>query len=532
MPLNDARLEVVAVHFSTVCGAKCSFCYAEGSRVTHQPPVARVTVEQTIRKLAEEGVKEILFVGGDPVIHPDFHYSIQMAKELGLTVSVLSNSWALSPRETFEAQLDCIDYVEATILGHTAELHDSITRQPNSYTNLVANLKRIAAHGKKIGACLNAMPQTLPHMYDTVKALVQTHQLPIRSVMLQRIIPSGGSAGSHKFGLSLSDIAYLMEQVERIHLDFGVPVAFEDPVPFCTVNEKYHYLLSRCDWGYRKGSINANGTLNRCGADDHGRLGSIFEGSLQEKWRTHPILLSFRSKKYLPDECQSCPHLERCGGGCPLSCGTSSDHDVDFLYLQRKQAEADAGKAAGCQNTEEMRVRHTYANDWETISALERRLFPGENGLFTPESLRRHLQKYPEGVMVAEQGGRVVGYLSVFPLTADGAATVERDNVTTVCHLHQDCIGPSLKEGCSAAFVEVIAFAPECSFRLRRQLWKRLLALLEGFKGRIYSCPYSERGGDILRRHGFNPLRTGNPHTLYFRDGYNWRERSVAEEQL
>lgn len=520
---TGAKLNMVAVHFSTVCAAKCSWCYVAETLLTRQRPAPYDLVERTIRRLAEEGVKEILFVGGDPVLHPDFRRSIALAKEVGLIVSVLSNSWSLRPSEDFKSQISYIDNCEATVLGHTATLHDSITRQRKSYDILVSNLKKIARAGKSIGACLNAMPQTLPHLYETAKALAEDHGIPIRSVMIQRVIPSGGSAGDFKFGLNLSDMTQLMEQVDRIHRDFRVPIFFEDPVPFCTVDEKYHHLLSRCEWGYTRGSVNSKGELNRCGADDHYRLGSIFDGSLQEKWRCHPVLVSFRSKKYLAEECLTCPLLERCGGGCPLSCGTCKDHDLDFLYLQRRKAEATGQYAPGFLAGDAVpapRIRNVYPQDWESISALERKLFPGVKGLFTPESLGRCLRRFPAGVLVAEQAGLVVGYLGVFPLTSAGTETVERDNVATVCDLREEHIGTSLGNGCPAVFVEVIAFDPECSSVLRRQLWRELLARIDGYRGRLFSCPVSGPGEDLIRRHGFRPFQEGQAYTVYMRDGY------------
>lgn len=286
-------------------------------------------------------MKEILFLGGDPVLHPDFYRSIVLAKQMGLDVTVLSNSWSLKPDDAFDAQLKYIDNCEATVLGHTSAFHDKIARQPGGYDLLVANLKRIAKANKPIGVCLNATPKNLPWLYEIIRVLTEDHDISIHRVTIQRIVPSGRAAGIFEFSLHLSDMALMMEQVERIRSHFSVPIHFEDPVPFCVVDSKYHYLLTRCDWGYTKGSVNARGDLTRCAADDHYRLGSIFDGSLQERWKTHPLLLSFRSKKYLSPECQACSLLEQCGGGCPLSCGTSRDQDIDSLYLQRKHVKVN-----------------------------------------------------------------------------------------------------------------------------------------------------------------------------------------------
>lgn len=169
---------MVAVHFSTVCAAKCDFCYAADTLNTYQAPAEWSFIERTLRHLASEDVREVLFVGGDPVVHRDFARSVALAKSLGLTVSVLSNSWSLRPTDQFDAILSHIDNCEATVLGHNAALHDSITGQPRSYSVLVNNLQRIAKAGRSVGVCLNAMPRTLIHLFDTVAAVVETHGVP------------------------------------------------------------------------------------------------------------------------------------------------------------------------------------------------------------------------------------------------------------------------------------------------------------------------------------------------------------------
>src|SRR5205807_369428 len=110
-----------------------------------------------------------------------------------------------------------------TILGSSAETHDAITRSPGSYVRLMANLQRVAALGKKVGICANAMPQNLDQIYDIVSNVQNEFNIPVRSLMIQRIIPSGGASGEFKFGLNLGDVDRLMSQIDRVATDFQVP---------------------------------------------------------------------------------------------------------------------------------------------------------------------------------------------------------------------------------------------------------------------------------------------------------------------
>lgn len=515
---RSAELKMVALHFSTACASRCPWCYAAENLRVRQPHASYELIERSIRLLAAEGIKEVLFVGGDPVLHPDFARSTALARECGLIVTVLSNSWALRPPSSFSAQLECIDNFEATVLGPTPELHDAVTKHRGSFETLIGNLAKIGEAGHAVGVCLNAIPETISQLFATVDSLVGRYSIPVRGVMIQRIIPSGGATAQLKFGLNVTDLEFVMEQVERIRTQLQLPVHFEDPVPLCTVDPKYHHLLSRCEWGYTKASVNSLGELNRCGADDHYRLGSIFDGPLRDRWATHPILVSFRNKLYLPPECHSCELLTRCGGGCPLSCGTTKDHDLDFLYFQKKKIEASGEFVPGRLEVDaapEPRIRNIYPQDWDDISVLERLLFPGVQGLFTPDSLGRCLRRYPAGILVAEEGGMVVGYFGIFPLTSGGEEEVLRHHTTTVCDLDESHIATSLQGSCRAIFLEVIAFAPNCGSLLRKRLWRYLVQRFTGFTGRVYSCPVSSAGRNILIRRGFRPLTNDQVGKLF-----------------
>ncbi len=216
MTTNRIHLDLVALHFSTRCGAACTFCYFSDPLAERLEPTSFNNIKEILYKLANEEVKEVLFVGGDPVIHPSFIESLHFAKSLGLKVAVLSNSWAIRPQDKFEEAVTLIDSCEATILCSNEESHDLITQRKGSFKNLIANLQKVGSLGKKIGICTNAIPQNLNEIYNLVKNLKIIYQIPIRSLMIQRIIPSGGATGEFKFGLNINDLEILMQQLDKI----------------------------------------------------------------------------------------------------------------------------------------------------------------------------------------------------------------------------------------------------------------------------------------------------------------------------
>jgi radical SAM protein with 4Fe4S-binding SPASM domain len=518
MITDRVHLEMVAVHFSTRCGAACSFCYASDPLAERIQPTPLVEIEKILTKLSSDGVSEILFVGGDPVIHPDFVESLQIAKRLGLKISVLSNSWAIRPLQSFDHAVTLIDSCEATIHGSNAETHDALTQRHGSFTALIKNLQKVASLGKSIGVCTNATPNNLYQIYDIVDVLSNTYRIPIRSLMIQRIVPSGGATGEFKFGLNLNDIDILMRQIDRIVNHFDIPFLFEDPVPWCTVDPQFHKYLARCEWGYTRGAVNSTGFLNRCGADDQYRLGSIWDGNVQDIWKSNPILQSFRSKQYLPHECQLCNLLRQCGGGCSLSCGNMKDHDLDQLYIQRIQKEttgsfeSSAPSGKGFSTTS---ARYAFDGDLQKIVRLEKIIFADSGPLFQADSIKKYFDHCPKAFRVFTDGDKLLGYSVIFPLNQKGKNDVEDNHPPSIMFMNFDGLCQRFGNNIEALYIEVIAVSPEAPKSARISLLKNLIATSEQYPVPVYTCPISDDGLRLVKRFGFVPIQNHKSEKIF-----------------
>lgn len=514
MDAPAVHLDMVAVHFSTRCGSACAFCYAADPLADRIPPSSFENISKTLRKLASEEVKEVLFVGGDPVIHPNFLESVKLAKELGLIISVLSNSWAVRPSSALAEALSYIDYCEATILGATPNTHDELSGAPKSFSNLLSNLRQISDHGKSIGICVNAMPQNLGEIYDIVKRLQTEFYIPVRSLMIQRIVPSGAASGNFKFGLNLDDIEILMKQIDRVATEFGIPVQFEDPVPWCTVNPLYHKYLARCEWGYTRGSISSTGVLNRCGADDRNRLGSIWANHIQDVWKNHPILKSFRSKEYLPRECKQCDLLAKCGGGCSLSCGTLRDHDLDQLYIEKVRYGSPGGLIDDTPSGPGIRrifLRFACEEDLNQIVRLEVDIFGDSFPVFHRDNIKTYFKRCPQAFRIVLEE-ELLGYSIIFPLNQRGVDNVQRNIPESVTKMDPEGVEPRFGVNMRALFIEVIAIRQTAPAAARIALLKNLATLIKTSNLPIYTCPITDVGNSLAKRLGFVPVRKPREH--------------------
>jgi radical SAM protein with 4Fe4S-binding SPASM domain len=329
------KLQSVAFHLTYYCENKCPYCYiGNENRQTH-PPFEKV--KNVIEKLAEGEVEKIFLVGGDPCSYPNLKDIIKLIKKLGLKVYILSNT--LNFNRDFDFFVNNIDGFEATVLGSTPQEHDIEAKRKGAYDFLINNIKRLNRNGKGIKICLSLHTGNFNKVLKIVKNLIENEKINVRKLGIQRIIPRGRALNSLEYCLTKEQVNFIFEQLHKIRNDYNLNIDIKDPFPLCIVDKKYQYLQTNsCKDGFEIGSINFNGDMSRCGADTRFSLGNILKiRDLQQFWNNNPILVDFRSRKWLPERCQKCKLLEKCGGGCPLSRCTEKDHDLDILFPHNRK---------------------------------------------------------------------------------------------------------------------------------------------------------------------------------------------------
>lgn len=313
---KEHELKYVALGITTKCSHNCEFCY----ETAHLRPEARRdgdlrTLFQIGDKLLEAGVEFVELVGGDPSGHPEIGRLTCYLNSLGIKVGLLSN--------THHSWLDVAPYVQTlewTVHG-SEEYHDKFTR-PGTYREVLSRLKLYADRKREeqqIGITLNFTKVMASEMFEVMQSL--KNELPVDYVQLQRIGPFGGAADAN-YALKLSEVLQIYRQVQRVDEELGIGVEVVDSYPMCLLPEAARKYTARCDWGFGTAYVDMFGNLSRCAVNQR-PIGNILnlKTPLKQLWAEHPSLKRFRGKKYLPQLCQECELLERCGGGCPSSCG-------------------------------------------------------------------------------------------------------------------------------------------------------------------------------------------------------------------
>ena len=135
-------------HILTKCNLKCNHCYI--NKKEHGDAV--LSVNTVIKWLKAFGPKiaraNVIFLGGEPTLHPDLAYLVKTAKDMGfLSVTIDTNGYLFHDILS-KLSAEEVDYISFSLDGPTKETNDRIRGQ-GSYDICTANIKKAKDKGFK-----------------------------------------------------------------------------------------------------------------------------------------------------------------------------------------------------------------------------------------------------------------------------------------------------------------------------------------------------------------------------------------------
>ena len=162
----------IFLHLLTACNLSCAHCYIN-PREHGTSMLSREQVESWIRLFsAPEKESNIVFLGGEPTMHPDLVYGIEVAKSCGYAVTVDTNGY-LFHDFLDRVNPDHLDYLSFSLDGPNPEINDPI-RGDGVFEICTANLQKAVDRGistSLIYTVSNRNIDGLEHMVPLLKEL-------------------------------------------------------------------------------------------------------------------------------------------------------------------------------------------------------------------------------------------------------------------------------------------------------------------------------------------------------------------------
>ncbi|MBU1564072.1 MAG: radical SAM protein [Proteobacteria bacterium] len=179
----------VFFHILTACNLSCRHCYI--NKEQHGVEIlSREQMEKWMTLFADPGKKtNLIFLGGEPTLHPDLSFAIKKAKELGFFVTVDSNGYLF--HDLLEKTTpDLVDFLSFSLDGPDAATNDPL-RGVGVFDVCVGNIERAVTKGFNVSVIYTVSKKNLHSLVGMVPLLLR---LKVKKFFIQVIGLRGKSA--------------------------------------------------------------------------------------------------------------------------------------------------------------------------------------------------------------------------------------------------------------------------------------------------------------------------------------------------
>ena len=132
------------------CNNNCRFCVQGDKKKLGDKSTDRIKKE--LRETIEEGIDEVVLTGGEPTVRKDILELVSYAHDLGYRIiQIQTNGRMFFYKEFCERMIGAgANEFSPAIHGHTAEIHDYLTRTPGSFNQTVQGIKNLKELGQYV----------------------------------------------------------------------------------------------------------------------------------------------------------------------------------------------------------------------------------------------------------------------------------------------------------------------------------------------------------------------------------------------
>lgn len=222
-------------HILTACNLSCRHCYINKKQHGTEQLSKEQMVEWMTLFADAHKKSNMIFLGGEPTLHPDLPFAIQKAKELGYFVTVDSNGYLFHDL-LHKTTPDLLDFLSFSLDGPDSKTNDPI-RGEGVFAVCTANIARAVSAGFHVSVIYTVSRKNLHALHRMVPLL---EKLQVKKFFIQVLGLRGKSARANSEEVSrVSREQWLdtVPEVARLAAERGIHVTY--PKVFLAPEEKF-----------------------------------------------------------------------------------------------------------------------------------------------------------------------------------------------------------------------------------------------------------------------------------------------------
>ncbi len=171
---------------TAACNLQCLHCVV-GAGVRVEGEISTERCLTLAEELADFGVENVAFSGGEPLLHPDFFTIAEKVRKLGMTIQVATNGTLVTP-QVAQDLMDLDAQVQVSLDGSTPNIHDVLRPGQKAFMRSMAGIRALIAAGHEvtIGTVLSSL-----NIMDVPAIISLTDKLGAAAFRLIPFVPKG-----------------------------------------------------------------------------------------------------------------------------------------------------------------------------------------------------------------------------------------------------------------------------------------------------------------------------------------------------
>ncbi len=319
-------------NFTNRCNLSCMHCYSKAD-LDAVDTLTTEDIMNTLDKFKENGVKFLIFSGGEPLTRKDLYDIADRCKELGI-ITYLSTNGLYIGKNNAKKIIDTFNYVGISIDG-SEETHDHFRGLKGSFVESMKAVKLLNSfEGSKVGIRFTITKET----YDDLQFIFELAEREnIPKIYISHLVYSGRGLENLEMDLSKEErrtaVNYILDKAFEYY-DSGKDIEIvtgnmeQDAILFLErfgkkypdLKEEMHNRLIK--WG---GNSAGRKLLN---IDSEGNvkpdpffptyIGNILTQDFSDIWTKEPTELLQKLRVHPRDisgKCSECDYMDVCNGG-------------------------------------------------------------------------------------------------------------------------------------------------------------------------------------------------------------------------
>lgn len=216
------------IELTKQCNVRCLHCYIPNKNKSKERPASTRLIEKTLKEFKDCGGEEIIFTGGEALLHKDINQILEYSYSLGLENIIYSNLTLLKIDNLKKLKDVEVKYIQTSLYGHVPEIHDSITQNEGSFERCIKNIKLLRAHNISVKIVCVLMKSNYKYLDDIINLIKELNC----TIGIETVLTScyDGNKENTSQRLDLEEIKKVLVQLKNI----------DETLFYETVKLKYH----------------------------------------------------------------------------------------------------------------------------------------------------------------------------------------------------------------------------------------------------------------------------------------------------